>query len=77
MVLLQAFSLNAVNPTDVRPGGVARNFVSRDLLEARSLEDAVQVIIQRLRTGFPEIVFSLLKLDKVANHGEDRNVLIS
>ncbi|GAQ77712.1 hypothetical protein KFL_000020730 [Klebsormidium nitens] len=37
-----AFSLNAVNPTGVKPGGVARNFVSRDLLEARSLEDAVQ-----------------------------------
>jgi hypothetical protein len=61
LLLLQAFSLNAVNPTDVKPEGVARNFVSRDLLEARSLEDAVQVMIQRLWADSPEKVLSLLK----------------
>eukprot|EP00897_Mesotaenium_endlicherianum_P010317 jgi/Mesen1/9313/ME000060S08753 len=41
-----AFSLNAIPPEacEVVPGGIGRNFVSRDLLEASSLEDALQVL---------------------------------
>eukprot|EP00897_Mesotaenium_endlicherianum_P001023 jgi/Mesen1/10921/ME000095S10260 len=42
--LAQAFTLNATPPEacEVVPGGIGRNFVSRDLLEASSLEDALQ-----------------------------------
>eukprot|EP00897_Mesotaenium_endlicherianum_P010318 jgi/Mesen1/9314/ME000060S08752 len=39
-----AFTLNATPPEacEIVPGGIGRNFVSRDLLEASSLEDALQ-----------------------------------
>jgi len=41
----QAFTLNAVPPVndEIVAGTIARNFVSRDLLEAKNLEDAMHV----------------------------------
>ncbi|KAL6627176.1 hypothetical protein ACP70R_030902 [Stipagrostis hirtigluma subsp. patula] len=41
-----AFTLDSVPPVndEIVPGAIARNFVSRDLLEARSLEDAIHRI---------------------------------
>lgn len=46
-MLRQAFTLNSVPPTrkEIVEGGIGRNFVSRDLLEATSLDDALQVLI--------------------------------
>ena len=44
---LQGFTLNAVplSPSEIVAGGIGRNFVSRDLLEATSLDIAIQVSI--------------------------------
>lgn len=41
----QAFTLNSVPPTkdEIVAGGIGRNFVSRDILEATSLDDALYV----------------------------------
>ncbi|XP_042503689.1 uncharacterized protein LOC122080879 [Macadamia integrifolia] len=41
-----AFTLNSVPPSEseIVPGGIARNFISRDLLEATSLDDALSRI---------------------------------
>lgn len=41
----QAFTLNSVPPAndEIVAGAIARNFVSRDLLEAKNLEDAMHV----------------------------------
>jgi hypothetical protein len=41
----QAFTLNAVPPTEeeIVAGGIGRNFISRDLLEASSIDDALTV----------------------------------
>ncbi|KAK3021892.1 hypothetical protein RJ639_047396, partial [Escallonia herrerae] len=40
-----AFTLNSVPPTEdeIVAGGIGRNFISRDLLEARSIDDALAV----------------------------------
>eukprot|EP00850_Spirogloea_muscicola_P018265 SM000165S02226 [mRNA] locus=s165:270161:272721:- [translate_table: standard] len=49
-----AFTLNAVPPcsSEVVAGGVARNFVSRDLLEAADFQDAVRrVMLPNLAVG--------------------------
>lgn len=42
---LQAFTLNSVPPSEheIVAGGIGRNFVSRDLLEASSIDDALCV----------------------------------
>jgi hypothetical protein len=42
---MQGFTLNAVppKPSEIVAGGIGRNFVSRDLLEATSLDIAIQV----------------------------------
>lgn len=39
------FTLNAVPlaPEEAVAGGISRNFVSRDLLEAHNIEDAIKV----------------------------------
>jgi hypothetical protein len=44
--LTQAFTLDSVPPVrdEIVAGAIARNFVSRDLLEAKNLEDAIQVL---------------------------------
>ena len=44
MMSFQAFTLDSVPPAigEVAAGGIAVNFVSRDLLEARDLDDATQ-----------------------------------
>eukprot|EP00850_Spirogloea_muscicola_P005505 SM000025S08400 [mRNA] locus=s25:512978:515587:- [translate_table: standard] len=50
----QAFTLNAVPPcpSEVVAGGVARNFVSRDLLEAADYQDAIRrVVLPNLAVG--------------------------
>ncbi|KAG9149217.1 hypothetical protein Leryth_003207 [Lithospermum erythrorhizon] len=41
-----AFTLNSVPPSvdEIEPGGVGRNFISRDLLEAESINDAMSRI---------------------------------
>ena len=41
----QAFTLDSVPPVndEIVAGAIARNFVSRDLLEAKNLEDAMRV----------------------------------
>lgn len=41
----QAFTLNSVPPSEseIVAGGIGRNFISRDLLEATSIDDAVSV----------------------------------
>ena len=41
----QAFTLNSVPPSEneIVAGGIGRNFVSRDLLEATSIDDALTV----------------------------------
>lgn len=41
---IQAFTLDSVPPVngEIVAGAIARNFVSRDLLEARNLDDAIQ-----------------------------------
>lgn len=41
----QAFTLNSVPPTEeeIVAGGIGRNFISRDLLEASSIDDALTV----------------------------------
>lgn len=42
---LQAFTLNSVPPSEseIVAGGIGRNFISRDLLEAKSIDDALCV----------------------------------
>ena len=42
---MQAFTLNSVPPMrhEIAAGGVGRNFISRDLLEAQNIDDAVAV----------------------------------
>ncbi|ERN09096.1 uncharacterized protein LOC18437235 isoform X2 [Amborella trichopoda] len=44
-----AFTLNSVPPTEaeITPGGIARNFISRDLLEASDLNEALHRITMR------------------------------
>lgn len=41
----QAFTLNSVPPSidEIVAGGIGRNFISRDLLEATSIDDALSV----------------------------------
>lgn len=44
-LLVQAFTLNSVPPKrhEMAAGGIGRNFISRDLLEAKSIDDALAV----------------------------------
>lgn len=41
----QAFTLNSVPPAEdeILPGGIGRNFISRDILEATGIDDAINV----------------------------------
>jgi len=45
--ILEAFTLNSVPPCEdeIVAGGIGRNFVSRDLLEATSMDDALKARI--------------------------------
>lgn len=45
LFIYQAFTLNSVPPTqeEIIGGGIGRNFISRDLLEASGLGDALNV----------------------------------
>ncbi|KAL7611190.1 hypothetical protein Lser_V15G09954 [Lactuca serriola] len=56
-----AFTLNSVPPTDseIVAGGIGRNFISRDLLEATSIDDA----ISRIRSSQVSIGHSYNLLD--------------
>lgn len=46
-ISFKAFTLNSVPPCEdeIAAGGIGRNFVSRDLLEATSIDDALKVRI--------------------------------
>ncbi|KAL8201040.1 hypothetical protein R6Q57_012379 [Mikania cordata] len=56
-----AFTLNSVPPTEseIVAGGIGRNFISRDLLEATSLEDAVT----RIRSSLVSVGHSYNLID--------------
>ena len=43
--MLQAFTLNSVPPIEeeIVAGGIGRNFIARDLLEASGIDDALTV----------------------------------
>ena len=45
MIFLKAFTLNSVPPRqdEIVAGGIGRNFISRDLLEAANIGDALEV----------------------------------
>ncbi|XP_043717773.1 uncharacterized protein LOC122665685 [Telopea speciosissima] len=56
-----AFTLNSVPPSEseIVPGGIARNFISRDLLEATSLDDA----LSRIHLSAPSVGHSYNLVD--------------
>lgn len=45
MMFSKAFTLNSVPPRkdEIMAGGIGRNFISRDLLEAANIGDALEV----------------------------------
>lgn len=47
-LFLQAFTLNSVPPSkhEIAAGGIGRNFISRDLLEAPNIDDALAVSLR-------------------------------
>jgi len=62
----QAFTLDSVPPAEdeIVAGGIGRNFISRDLLEATSMDDAMNVrfcllLLPILMNSFITLVFSL------------------
>lgn len=63
---LQAFTLDSDPPAEdeIVAGGIGRNFISRDLLEATSMDDAMNVrfcllLLPILMNSFITLVFSL------------------
>jgi len=63
------FTLNGLYPDYTQTGAIGRNFISRELLEAGSLDEAMAIISgRRMATGHGYNVFSI---------GQDRPTIIS